>query len=794
MIDARREGKLAVFAGAGVSVGSPSNLPGFDGLVKCVAEGTPGVDPQDRKKKRFDRFLGELHRGGAGVNVHEIVHRELDRPESEPTPLHYELLQLFEGASDVRVVTTNFDPHFTTAARELFEDEVPHCYAPALPPGDDFSGIAYLHGSLEQHPEQLILTDEDFSRAYLTQGWARRFLQRLFSSFYVLFVGYSHGDAVIEYLARGIPATSDQGRFALDKGWKRPDEEPTNWEYFGIQPIYYPRAGEENEYAELPKALKRWNQYALQTARERAEHIEILVEQGPSELNDQQEDALRDRLRSLDGVRHFANAASAPPWLYWAFSEGFLDTLFQPGSLSEVEGYFARWVANALVRQHPESALALIGPRARQLNPFFWNRIARSLWQNADSGELSSEQLATWIQVLLVSPPANPHNLTLLLSDGLRMPEDRRVALLLLGYLTEPIINIRQGFTLDSGNPGDVDPSFRTDVILRDEDAQIRRAWEQVVQPHIADIAEEVETIATANIRRLHQLYASAGRTYADDETPLSMSRSAIEPHSQDEHSLHDATHALINMARDTGEWLIVNRPEWGKSTVKRWSESRMPLLQRLAVHVTTEDPHTDSNESLRWLLDRDWIYVRFLKHEVFRLLSRAYPQAEEETRREVLKRIWERWPDEEVDDRRSKAYPVYNIVQWLAAHAEDCSLAQDRLEAIENEFPDFEPRDHPDLDSWVGTFRAVQSEDYSEELLRRRPNDQLDELIQILEGGWFPRQEDSADTDDVQRAIAQEFDWGFELMEALVEREIWGEELWKPLWRGMTETPPRRE
>ena len=37
VVDARRDGNLAVFAGAGVSVGPPSNLPGFDGLVELVA-------------------------------------------------------------------------------------------------------------------------------------------------------------------------------------------------------------------------------------------------------------------------------------------------------------------------------------------------------------------------------------------------------------------------------------------------------------------------------------------------------------------------------------------------------------------------------------------------------------------------------------------------------------------------------------------------------------------------------------------------------------------------------------
>src|SRR5690554_7670999 len=40
----------------------------------------------------------------------------------------------------------------------------------------------------------LVITDREFGRAYLTEGWARRFLVALFRKYVVLFVGYSHDD------------------------------------------------------------------------------------------------------------------------------------------------------------------------------------------------------------------------------------------------------------------------------------------------------------------------------------------------------------------------------------------------------------------------------------------------------------------------------------------------------------------------------------------------------------------------------------------------------------------------
>jgi hypothetical protein len=211
LIRAQREGRLVIFAGAGVSIPSPSNYPNFDKLAERIAAGVLSREPNEP----VDRFLGRL--ADQKVKVHERVREILSDPSSSPNPVHLNLLRLFETENSVRLVTTNFDPHFTGAARTVFEGRQPETYyAPALPLGDPFRGIAHLHGSVEKSSERLVLTDADFGRAYLTQGWARRFLQQLFSKYVVLFVGYSHNDLVMEYLARGLPPQADHpGRFVL---------------------------------------------------------------------------------------------------------------------------------------------------------------------------------------------------------------------------------------------------------------------------------------------------------------------------------------------------------------------------------------------------------------------------------------------------------------------------------------------------------------------------------------------------------------------------------------------------
>jgi hypothetical protein len=80
----------------------------------------------------------------------------------------------------VRIVTTNYDLHLSTVLSKR-GIQVEGYMAPALPMGDDFSGIVYLHGSLQRELKRLVVTDSDFGRAYLRDAWAARFLERMFA-------------------------------------------------------------------------------------------------------------------------------------------------------------------------------------------------------------------------------------------------------------------------------------------------------------------------------------------------------------------------------------------------------------------------------------------------------------------------------------------------------------------------------------------------------------------------------------------------------------------------------------
>lgn len=228
LVSAARSGELVIFVGAGASMDAPASLPSFVGLTRDIADDARFAY-EESDLYRPDELLGRI--GDGQVDVHRQVRRRINRPESSPNALHEAIVDLAAATKAPRIVTTNFDLHLSSVieARGLEWGEYT---GPALPMGHEFEGVVYLHGSLRQPASQLVVTDSDFGAAYLTDAWAARFLERMFATFTVLFVGYSHGDVVMQYLGRALPPTSR--RFVLVAGVPE-----TRWRRLRITPVSY---------------------------------------------------------------------------------------------------------------------------------------------------------------------------------------------------------------------------------------------------------------------------------------------------------------------------------------------------------------------------------------------------------------------------------------------------------------------------------------------------------------------------------------------------------------------------
>ena len=139
LLDALRDNKLVVFAGAGVSMGEPARLPEFKSLTAKIAERANKVQEDG---ENLEQFLGRLQ--DDGVKVHDIAKSVLSPEGLQPTSLHQDLLRLYHKDGPVHLVTTNFDILFEEAAGGLFNDTPPVFCAPALPLGHQFNVALFM--------------------------------------------------------------------------------------------------------------------------------------------------------------------------------------------------------------------------------------------------------------------------------------------------------------------------------------------------------------------------------------------------------------------------------------------------------------------------------------------------------------------------------------------------------------------------------------------------------------------------------------------------------------------------
>lgn len=768
IIDARKRGKLVIFAGAGVSIDAPSNYPNFVDLATEIG----GPDFPRNEHELIDRYLGRLEQQGR--TVHERVQRLLSDPNSRPNHLHETLVRLFGTSDAIRVVTTNFDDHFVGAATNVFGTQLKIYAAPALPLGDDFNGIVYLHGSVRDDAKKLVLTDADFGRAYLTEGWARRFVQRLFSEFVVLFVGYSHQDLPLLYLARGLSAAADgPGRYALTS-----PTSDTDWLNLGIIPVHYPlRADPLPRHGALGDCLTRWAELAnLGSLGTEAEIRRIVTSDRPE--SPEESDFLKQALNDISTVRYFTRHARDQRWLHWISDTPDFNAIFVPEStLSEISREFAFWFAEHFAINHFTVALELVRRKGQTLSGVLWQFVTGGFHRHRTSGE----PLRFWVPILLQSTPANMHSdLLAYIIDHCAIPDDQQTVLQLFRGLTSPSLRLRKRFfPPEDGKPLVPD----AEVVPIGSDHSVTRAYQAHIRPQLGSLANGLALIVTSafeEARTLLLMYGKAG----DKWDPISFARGSTASRVQDH--LRNGFSVLIDAGVDVLNWANVHKPKFAAALISQWIESDAPILRRLAITGIVHHPLLTSEEKLSWVISNHLIEDVWLKNETFALLAEVYGASSEAVRAEFLVQAKGAYRQEGEDHER---YELFNIFSWLHSHAPGCDLAAQKLEQIQRRHPEWRVREHPDFNSWIGSgVRQLVPESpvptsQIEEMDLESLCDELARLATVTD----PFGDSSKDgfLQEIARTAAANFAWSEGVARNALECAQPAVEIWSALLRG---------
>lgn len=779
ILDAHERGELVFFVGAGASLGKPSNLPLFDSLAKKLAR---LASHPFSKRGGLDFFIGQLESLPQGFDAHHHAHILISNPKSRFNPLHGAIVDLAGIGGAFRVVTTNYDDHLASAAGSGSITVPDTWYAPALPLGRDFAGLVHLHGSVRRPKEEMILTDRDFGHAYITDAWAARFLLPMFDQFTVVFIGYSHDDVIMRYLALGLPSSGKavaSKRFAFTS-----DPSNSKWGHLGIQPITYPVVGRDHQA--LVAALTAWAGRAKMGQTDHQSRVQAIIGGGTA-LPLPDRDYLHARLRTTDGARDFAIATGSLPneakldWLTWLEDLPELKALFSPPDVPDATAILGNWFARTFIESTTLNGAAL------QTMQRLGQSMTASLYRTATwlANDLSKQDASAgqrWQAFLATSiyGQSAPLGTDLLMPF---LPDSTAPSMAVLRTALRPFLKLERRWFVDESAERTIHPDVK--VTWNSEEYALTQHVLLVVQASDPGDRSLGGVLEEAIIAAYDLLDAYHGERGWD---PLAHHRTAIEPHAQDE--LREPLDAVIDGLREYG---IKALPVWPDLPDRWWSLDRA-LMQRLALHLVCDDPARSADDKLSWLLARTGLYADNLKHETYQVLAAAVGTASPSLKQRVLNAA-AAGPDypEEIPDRdRHFAYAKYNLLAWLTQAAPDWAEAQTAFDAAQAENPDFGVREHPDFDSWMtsGTWGGKPPMDI-EEFIQALVQNLSAALDDLLSRDYSERDFDQPEWRDalglVRQAAERRPDFGVLLWDAVLGRDGLDEKQ-VDLWRAIAE------
>ena len=315
-------------------------------------------------------------------------------------------------------------------------------------------------------------------------------------------------------------------------------------------------------------------------------------------------------------TQFFTTAAESPDWIEWLDRRGHLTALFADRKLSEQERMLASWLSRCFALAHDGALFRTMADHSSHLNPEFWKLLS---WQMQDGVRKSPNTTAMtrWVHFLARVAPSNGDDIAL-----------SWIAEAAAGVgATAPLLRTYEELTaLVNREP------LRVGLISSDRyHYELETMLTEHLKPYLPKIAESLLEITAIRLSERYSARTAWGQSESTWDSESS-SRSAIEPHSQDQ--FQDDVDALIDVARECLEWLAANRTEYARLWSELHSNSQVPLLRRLAIHTLTEMTALSADEKIAWLLERCDVNELAAKHEIFRAARSAYPSCKPRTTR----------------------------------------------------------------------------------------------------------------------------------------------------------------
>ena len=752
ILDAIQAKRLVVFAGAGASFDKPTSLPSFADLAKEIAEDTGKI----LKNEPCEVFLGALK--ADGVDVNGIAAKILSDACLKHNALHEAIVDLFLSPDGIRIVTTNYDQMFEQVLEEK-EIKVPIYNSPALPLGDDVAGIIHIHGNVSD-PKYMVVTDEDFGKAYLTEGYASRFLVKLFESYTVLFIGYSYNDTILRYLTRAMAREHSANRYILT------DDTKAKWASLGISAIFFPK----RSYAIMRNGIIKLGNYAKKALWDWKNQFLEIADNPPKDLTF--ETQIDYCLESVDRSKVLSNCVYGAGWLDMLDKKKVFSCCFSDSnSLDETGVLWANWLSNRFVGNDDAILINLFTKYGNRFSRSFAEILLRTIV--IEEKRLDNAFLRKYITLLdqfLIDP--------WIIMKLIEITHGRQLQHLSL-HLFKKLFGTSIIFEKSLWINGEY--YLRPKHVMVGDYHLIKRAWDLIRGDVLFQYVTEILSFTQYIIEKVRYQYAEMDPSF-EKRDPTIMSLMEVEDHEK-EYS-KDPFHVLVEAFLQAAQALENN--EDARYYLKRGLRSKSVLFRKIALRAIRESDSFKDDEKIALIIDDSLVWSIEGKEQVFLLVKEAFVKVSPEMKNRLLD-IIEEGPNI-YSDNRSRQYEVYNWCVWLQRADPTNERVKTIAERIKRD-NDFEPHEHPELSFVIGkpVMTEVKSPVTCKEMLALS-YDKLSALLLNCDEDSFEGPSRWGVLNTFSKCVKENPKWAAKVIDYFYKFRIANPEIWNRILQGLEE------
>ncbi|MBG9979125.1 SIR2 family protein [Ruoffia tabacinasalis] len=766
ILNAIKENKLVVFAGAGISKNEPTKLPDFNELAASIGA-LSGIEFNDRDDNP-DEFLGKLEQ--QEIKIRPQICNRLNEDSLQPNIMHINIVNLFKKGDSPRIVTTNYDLMIDKILNEIKCGTKVYSH-PALPFGDNFEGLVHLHGDVTE-PNNIIVTDSDFGKAYITRKQVSNFLIDLFTSKYVvLFIGYSYQDVVMKYLTRAIPPHLNN-RFILT------DDEESDWSLLGLRPILF----EKHNYLQLNRAVEELGTHINRGIFEWNQIIEDIGEKEAKYLEENEHGLIHNIMNDIKLVDKFLKKVNSSEWLFWLHDNGFLDFLFESDDLNNVDKELANWVIENFIRRNYDYFVELRIKQGNQLNNKFQGMIVNCVTTNKD---VSKETLLKLLSVINIES-LNVFDAYRLLKIIMSFDEPFYVNELFKRVIDYKIIWNKKSFNYNQNDhfSDKYRLNFKLNILPLIESEDLLDVWtgiKQVIGSYFLDVLSFLTKILS-EIRIVektwdYKFFGAVSVNFIDSISDMNDYEVIVKIYAD-----------LLSLINHEDENFV-----YGWAMQNLYSDSL--IFRRLSLYVLKDVQQLSNEEKLNIVMDDIGLLSFGEKQEIFHLIADLFDEISPTIKEKIVDHILNyTYVNDQINEESRKyteEYEKYNLLYWINSR---CSYHEEvftEMERIREEYS-FAPRDFPELNTSpviVGPWERMSLEvQFSKENILKDIN--IAEMFEKIEV-YLNEQTNDAVIDEqlvvLEKVIVEDSNLGKKLIDNLSLEGKWDSKLWRSVFRGFS-------